>query len=178
MAMKLVFLHGPVACGKLTVASELADRTGWRLFHNHLTVDLVTALFDFGSPPFARLREAIWLEAFAEAARAGESLIFTFAPEGTVDGSFPTRAADLVRSLGGEVVFIELACPEEEIERRIQNASRARFGKLCSLPEYRRLREAGAFDFPQLPAPLLRLDTSAMAPDDAAARIAAVLAAG
>ncbi len=39
-----------------------------RLFHNHLTVDLVAALFDFGSEPFVRLRESIWLDAFREAA--------------------------------------------------------------------------------------------------------------
>jgi hypothetical protein len=42
-------------------------RTGLRLFHNHLTVDLVASLFEFGSEPFVRLRESIWLDAFREA---------------------------------------------------------------------------------------------------------------
>jgi hypothetical protein len=79
--MKLVFLHGAPAVGKLTVARELAVLTGFRLFHNHLTVDLVSSLFPFGSEPFVLLREQIWLAAFAEAARNNLSLIFTFNPE-------------------------------------------------------------------------------------------------
>ena len=39
--MKLVILYGPPGVGKLTVGRELAARTGFKLFHNHLTVDLV-----------------------------------------------------------------------------------------------------------------------------------------
>ncbi len=35
----LVYLYGPPAVGKLTVATELQRLTGFRLFHNHLTVD-------------------------------------------------------------------------------------------------------------------------------------------
>ncbi len=67
--MNLIFIHGSPAVGKLTVARELAKLTGFRLFHNHLTVDLVSSIFDFGSEPFVLLREQIWLAAFAEAAR-------------------------------------------------------------------------------------------------------------
>ena len=59
--MKFIFLHGPPAVGKLTIARELATLTGWRLFHNHLTVDLVLSVYDFGTPGFIALREQIWL---------------------------------------------------------------------------------------------------------------------
>ncbi len=65
--MKLIFLHGMPGVGKLTVATELAKLTGFKLFHNHLTVDLVTSLFEFGSQPFIELRERIWLDTFAQA---------------------------------------------------------------------------------------------------------------
>lgn len=37
--MKLLFIYGPPASGKLTVAREPAALTGYRLFHNHLVVD-------------------------------------------------------------------------------------------------------------------------------------------
>ncbi len=37
--MKLVFIYGPPASGKLTVARELAALTGYKLFHNHLVVE-------------------------------------------------------------------------------------------------------------------------------------------
>src|SRR3712207_8263459 len=36
MSTHLLFLHGPPAVGKLTVARRVAELTGWRLFHNHL----------------------------------------------------------------------------------------------------------------------------------------------
>ena len=41
--MQLVFIHGPAACGKFTVASEFATLSSMRPFHNHLTVDLIAA---------------------------------------------------------------------------------------------------------------------------------------
>ena len=50
--MKLIFLYGAPGTGKLTVARELAALTGYRLFHNHLTVDLAKAIFDFGTPDY------------------------------------------------------------------------------------------------------------------------------
>ena len=43
--MNLVFIYGPPAVGKLTVAKELSLITGYPLFHNHLTRDLVHELF-------------------------------------------------------------------------------------------------------------------------------------
>src|SRR6185295_3619119 len=110
--MKLIFLHGAPAVGKLSVARELAALTGYRLFHNHLTVDLVSSLFAFGSEPFVNLREQIWLAAFAEAASHGVSLIFTFNPERTVRESFIPETIKVVNDKGGEVVFFELTCTD------------------------------------------------------------------
>jgi len=157
--MKLVFLHGPPAVGKLTVARELQRLTGFPLFHNHLTVDLVSSLFPFGSDSFIRLREQVWLAAFAEAAHNRVSLIFTFNPERTVRERFIQDTLDVVGAAGGEVVFIELTCAEEELERRIADASRQEFGKLASVEQYRSLKDAGAFHFPKLPNGL-SLDTT------------------
>ncbi len=149
--MKLVFIHGAPAVGKLTVARELARLTDFRLFHNHLTVDLVSSLFSFGSEPFILLREQIWLAAFAEAARNNVSLIFTFNPERTVRDRFIQDTLDVVGAAGGQVIFVKLTCAEAELERRIEDASRKEFGKLASVEQYRSLKDAGAFHFPTLP---------------------------
>jgi hypothetical protein len=54
--------------GKLTVAKDLAARTGMALFHNHLIVDAVGSVFRFGSDEFVRLRETFWLEVIRTAA--------------------------------------------------------------------------------------------------------------
>lgn len=55
VAPMLVFIVGPPAVGKMAVGHELAARTGFRLFHNHHTIDLVLRFFDYGTPPFRRL---------------------------------------------------------------------------------------------------------------------------
>ena len=165
--MKLVFLHGAPAVGKLTVARELAALTGFRLFHNHLTVDLATSLFPFGSEPFILLRERIWLAAFAEAARNNVSLIFTFNPERTVRERFIQDTIDMVKAEGGKVVFVELTCSEADLERRLEDASRKEFGKLASVEQYRSLKDGGAFEFPKLPNEL-SLDTTSQSPTDCA----------
>jgi hypothetical protein len=156
--MQLVFLHGAPAVGKLAVARELAGLTGYKLFHNHLTVDLVSSLFTFGSEPFVLLREKIWLSAFQEAAKNNLSLIFTFNPERTVREQFISDAIAVVES-AGKIVFVELVCAEDELERRIEHPSRQEFGKLRTVEQYRSLKAAGAFQFPSLPAGL-SLDTT------------------
>ena len=157
--MILVFIHGAPAVGKLTVARELAQLSGFPLFHNHLTVDLVSSLFAFGTPPFVSLREQIWLAAFAEAARNDVSLIFTFNPERTVTQDFVQKTIDVVEASGGRVVFVELTCSQEELERRMEEPSRTAFGKLASLEQYRSLKSAGAFEFSKLPSEIM-LDTT------------------
>ena len=174
--MRIVFLYGPVGAGKLTVGRELARLTGLPLFHNHFVVDSVGAVFDFGSEPFIRLREAFWLQTFAEAARAGRSLIFTFAPEATVDPGFPARVQAAVEPLGGVVTFIALAVSPAEPERRIVQPSRAACGKLQSVDLLRRLRAEFDASLAAMPPADLTIDTEACSPPQAAERSAAHLA--
>lgn len=169
--MKLIFIHGAPAVGKLTVARALSARTGLALFHNHLTVDLVSSVFPFGSDSFVRLREEIWLSVFHEASSSGTSLIFTFAPEGTVRPNFIQKTKEVVEAAGGKVVFVQLTCDETEIERRIEEPSRKKFEKLGSVNQYRELKEAGAFVFPEI-ASELSINTTDTPPNEAARLIA------
>ena len=170
--MKLIFIHGPVASGKLTIARELAALTGLTVFHNHLVVDAVAAVFPFGSEPFIRLREQFWLTMFREAAEAKRSLIFTFAPEPTVSSTFPEEVQTVIASAGGELFFIRLTVPTDEQEERIGNASRGEFGKLRSLDLLRQLREQSASCEALMPASSIVVDTGSTTPADAAHHIA------
>ncbi|MEK6282429.1 MAG: AAA family ATPase [Acidobacteriota bacterium] len=174
--MKLIFLHGMPGVGKLTVARELARLTGYKLFHNHLTVDLLGSVFEFGTAPFIELREKIWLNVFSEA--AGNSIagiIFTFAFEPTVRESFTENVRSVVESRGGEVVFVKLICSPGELEKRLTDASRSRFGKLTSLEQFRELNAAGVFLDPGVTADRLVLDTTGLNVSEAASRIASEL---
>ncbi|MBR7621205.1 shikimate kinase [Phenylobacterium sp. 20VBR1] len=165
--MELIFLHGPAAVGKLTVARELTARTGFALFHNHLVVDAVYAVFEFGTEPFIRLREQMWLSVFEEAAKIGRSLVFTFAPEHSVPVTFPADTQAVVERHGGRVRFVELTAPVAEQERRIDAESRVQFGKLRDLEMLRDLRAKGVWDYPAIASELV-VDTGANAPEQAA----------
>jgi hypothetical protein len=173
--MRLVFIHGPAASGKLTVAKELAALTGLSLFHNHLVVDALLAVFPFGSPGFVELRERMWLDVFAAAAAEDRSFVFTFHPESSVAPDFPQRAAALVEGAGGRVDFVALTCAPAVVEARVEAPSRQASGKLSSLAVLRELEAQGAFDYPPLPPPAITIDTGTVAPADAAARIRAAL---
>lgn len=173
--MYCVFIHGPAAAGKLTVATALKARSGLPVFHNHLAVDAALSLFEFGSPGFVRLREDIWLAAFREAAERGRSFTFTFSPESSVPPEFIGRAVEVIESAGGQVLFVALTCGEKVIEERIEAASRSAFRKLTSLAEYRQLREIGAFAFPPLPADIT-IATDEVSPEDAAGLIQELIA--
>ena len=69
--MHFVLIFGPPAVGKMTVGHELAKRTGFKLFHNHMTVEPVLDIFEFGSPPFNRLVDEFRRRVIEEAV-AGE----------------------------------------------------------------------------------------------------------
>ena len=166
--MRLIFIHGAPAVGKLTVGRELAALTGFRLFHNHLTVDLLASVFDFGTEPFITLRESIWLSVFREAAQEGISLIFTFNPESTVRERFIRDAIDAVEARGGRVTFIELTCSPDELERRIEDPARGVFGKLRSVKQYQELKRAGAFERPKLAESGASFDTTSRRPEEVA----------
>ncbi len=171
--MKLIFIHGPAASGKLTVARALSELTGLAVFHNHLVVDALLEKLPFGDPEFVRLREAMWMAAFETAAKAGTSLIFTFAPEPTVGPGFPERVSALIGAEGGEVKFVKLTLSEAEQEKRIANDSRREFRKLTSLDMLIRLRPAFRTSEEAMPAADLTIDTGEVGPDTAARRIAA-----
>jgi len=165
----LLVLHGLPGVGKLTVAREVSRITGFRLFHNHLTVDLLTPVFEFGSPPFVDLREEIWLSVFGSAARERvPGLVFTFVFEKTVREGFLDAVAQAVVPHGGRLLLSELRCDRHTLEERIVNPGRRAYGKLKSVETLNRLLEEGALETPELRWPNLVLDTTALSPPDVA----------
>jgi hypothetical protein len=175
--LKLIFIYGLPATGKLTVAQELATMTGFKLFHNHLVVDLLLSVFDFGSPAFVELREKIWIDTFTQACRGQvPGLIFTFAPEPTVRPEFVPNALEAVFKSGGEVEFIELTCPLAELKRRIASPSRFQYKKLTSLELLEDLHASGSLDSSSMPKPRISIDTSRFSAAQAAEQIAQALA--
>src|SRR6266700_3423248 len=106
--MKLVFIYGPPASGKLTVARELSKLTGFKLFDNHVSIRFVESLFDFGTRPFLRLTGKYRMEMIETAAKEGIDTIFTFVYGKTVDDPFVREIKRKVSRHGGKVCFVRL----------------------------------------------------------------------
>ncbi len=170
--MDVIFLHGPAAAGKHTIGTVLSTLVDMPLFHNHLVVDAVSALFDFGTEPFIQLREEMWLAAFKVAADASRSFIFTFNPEATVEPGLIKRLDAIVQERGGRIWYVALNASDDAVKARLNSPSRAQFGKLLDAELYATLKRDGRFDFPALPAALISVDTETQAPIESARMIA------
>ena len=130
--MKLIFIYGPPATGKLTVANELSKITGYKVFHNHLTVDLIKPIFEFASMEFSKYNSKFRLELFEAAAKAkvpGLISTFVFADE-PKDKRFVSEVVKVVERHNGKVLFVNLICKKEELYKRVGNKSRRAYGKI------------------------------------------------
>ncbi len=125
--MNFVLIFGPAASGKMTVGQELAKTTGLKLFHNHMSIELVHQFFDFGTPAFIRLDQYIRFQLFREVAQSDLSgLIFTlvWAIDLEEDKQYVDEIIDIFRQVGAKVHFVELVVKLEERLRRNKHPHR------------------------------------------------------
>ena len=175
--MTLVYLYGPPAVGKLTVAKALCHEVpSLRLFDNHLTVDAVRPVFPFASAPFTEVLHRLRLDVFDTAARHGVDVVFTNnSVWGVPNGrelfvAFAETARRRVEDAGGRVVFVQLTAPPAVLEERVSAASRSERGKLTDPGRLRELLVQLVSD--PLHDDDLVLDTSTTSPTEAASAIA------
>lgn len=175
--MHLIILYGPPGVGKLTVARELADRTGYKVFHNHLTNDLVGSLFPFGSEPWLRLVTKYRIEMLAEAAKAGlPGVIHTLVYGKGADDDFMQDLIDASEDNGGTASLVLLTCDPEVLLERVASDSRGEFGKLRDQETLRRMLRRHAMMEPFPHRPSIVIDNTHLSPGDVADRITSELA--
>jgi shikimate kinase len=127
--MKLLFIYGSPAVGKLTVANEIARLTNFKVFHNHLSIDCIEPIFEFGSEPFGKLINLIRVETVAEAARCDVNLIYTFCYAKDSDDAHVRHITETVATNGGEICFVLLIAEKDELRKRVLEESRKAYGK-------------------------------------------------
>lgn len=135
----MIYIYGPPGVGKFTTGKILSKLTGYKLFHNQLSIEFVRSVFDFGTPPFNKLVLKYRAEIIEEAAKSGRSLIFTSA---YAKGFNDDIIKDIIRRVErhkGKVYFVQLFCKENELFRRISSPSRKGFYKIRSKGALRRL---------------------------------------
>ena len=169
--MKLIIIYGAPAAGKLTIATELGRRTGFKVFHNHVSIDCVKPVFDFGTPPFLRMIEQIRFGTIAEAAREGVDLIHTFVYAFGEDDEHFAKLIASAEDNGGEVNLVLLRCEADELKARIGNQSRVKIGKLTSPESVDGSLKRYDLRSPYPERDSLIIDTTNLGPQDATEQI-------
>jgi deoxyadenosine/deoxycytidine kinase len=127
--MKLVIIYGPEASGKLTIARALAQETGFRLFHNHVSIDVAKVLFEYGADAFSQLTWDVRLLVFDHAARAGVSgLIFTWAYSHPDFLPYLEQIRTVIEKHHGEICYVFVSCSIEELRKRVLQPDRGIVG--------------------------------------------------
>lgn len=178
----LLFVIGPAAVGKMTVGGAIAERTGFKLFHNHMTIEPLLRLFPYESAQFQRLNHDFREQIFREAAGSDlPGLIFTLVwdfddPE---DAAVVERYSRPFRERGARVLFLELSADQDV--RLSRNAGESRLAEKASKRDLawsdENLRNMDAKyrlnsvdDFAHAPETHLHIDNTALEPSEVAAR--------
>ena len=167
--MKLLFLHGAPAAGKLTVAKALLRIFPGRLMDNHAAIDLALTVFAFGAPGFWELVHDVRRSALnAAAEHRVPLLVTTFCYAEPEDREQFGQIEEIMRRHGAELLPVFLHCSREEALRRVCNPNRVERRKISSGEHL--IRELDRYNLTAVPRPdCLKLDTS-INPADATAQ--------
>lgn len=118
--MKLVFLVGDAAVGKMTVGQELMKITDLRLFHNHMTIEPVIEVFGyFNSKVISRIREVIF-EEFSGSDCYGMIFTYMWAFDQQSDWDYVKHVCDIFEKHNSDIYFVELVSSQEiRLQRNI-----------------------------------------------------------
>ncbi|MBN1777558.1 MAG: AAA family ATPase [Clostridiales bacterium] len=177
--MKLVFLIGDAAVGKMTVGQELMKITDLRLFHNHMTIEPVIEIFGkFNGHVTSRLREVIF-EEFAASDCYGMIFTYMWAFDMPSDWAAIEHIKDIFRPYDTEFYYVELVAPREV--RMARNATENRLKHKASKRDIeasnqRLFRDNAAHRLESMPGEIpfenyIKIDNTDLPPDAAALQI-------
>ena len=176
---KLIIILGAPAVGKMAVAQSIAKITNYKVFHNHMTIDLLTKLFPFNSEPYSVLVKEFRSRIIEESIKNHlfPGLIFTYV--WNLDSPSCKAEIDhykrIVESAKGEVFFLELTADLEErlkrnkSENRLKNKNKSKVKKteetLLDWEKRFRLSSNNDFFYPKIH---LKVDNTLLSPDELA----------
>jgi len=113
--MKLIVILGAGAVGKMTVGQELAKITGLRLFHNHMSLEIVFDVFGEARKGLnlpTRIRK-MFFEEFVKTDLYG--MIFTYMLAFDIQSDLDNldSLVDIFRRENAEIYYVELVAPQE-----------------------------------------------------------------
>lgn len=115
---KFVLIIGPQAVGKMTVGQELSKITGYKLFFNHMTIEMVRLIFDYDKEIYHKMNKQIRYEVLKEFSKSSEKgIIFTGCFDFGKDFEKEKAETDSWMSLFEESYVVEL---EASLEKRLE----------------------------------------------------------
>ena len=180
----LVVILGPPASGKAAIGIALAELTGYRFLHNHMTADAVAALFDWETDDYrevaAEVRLLLLKKALEKQLEGGILFTFMWAFELESDNRFMDDVVALFALHGHRVCFVELLASRKAREGRegsplrmsLKPAKRDVEGARelhAQIDAEHRTNSDGDFPYPDQH---MIVDTEAMKPEAAALAIA------
>lgn len=169
--MKLIFIYGPPASGKLTVGEELSELTGIPLFHNHLTRDIVKEIYADKLEENYDLVNELRFKVFEYCARHDTDLIFTSVYSGAEDDEYIRKYISKIESYGATISYVELTATRDDLINRVDNDSRKQFKKLMSKEVMKEIiKDTTVFSIPFVSS--LKVSTSVMSAHQSARYIA------
>ena len=111
--MKLLFLFGNAAVGKMTVGQKLMKITDMRMLHNHIVIEPVLEVFgEFNKDIMARLRNVI-LEEFAASGKYGLIVTAMIDFDSQSSWDYIARIREMFEKYDSEFYYAELVASQE-----------------------------------------------------------------
>lgn len=111
--MKLLFLIGNAAVGKMTVGQELMNITDLRLFHNHMTIEPCIEIFGYYDHKIINRLRLLIFEEFAKSDNYGMIFTCMWAFDCREDREFIDKVVDIFKPYGTEFYCAELTASRE-----------------------------------------------------------------
>ena len=176
---KFVVILGPQAVGKMTVGQELSKITGYKLFYNHMTIELVRLIFDYDKEVFKKINKKLRDEILTEFSKSNEKgIIFTFCFDFGLHLEEEKETIYGWMKLFEESYVVELETTLEERLKRNETENRLKYKEskrniefskndiLKSLEKYKLNSDVGQGE--KLFKNYLRIDNTNISPEDAA----------
>jgi len=137
--MKLIIIYGPPAIGKLTIARELEKITGYKVFHNHLTLDMVEGIFSSKDKIFWPLVHEIRLRMIEVAAKEQvKGIIFTSGYRGQSKDETLEEMIKINKKYHGITYFVHLKCDKKELFKRVKSEERKQHLKTVTITKLKK----------------------------------------
>ena len=111
--MKLLFIIGDTAVGKMTVGQELMKITDLRLFHNHMTIEPVIEIFGrYDGKTISEMRDTIFKNFVAS---DNYGMIFTMMMDFDLPSEWESleHVKGIFEPYGTDFYYVELIAPQE-----------------------------------------------------------------